>query len=126
MRLKHLFVQGETRSSAFSLLHCVALEGLETLFSSRKTNDFETAHLQKQETLSALASSCGPNGARITPELLVSLPAGVVAAALACFAVPFEVRIRGAAWRGATGSDPIPTAILAMSGRGFQIVWPRA
>ena len=34
MRLKRLFVQGETRSSAFSLLHCVALEGPETLFSS--------------------------------------------------------------------------------------------
>src|SRR5437870_13509399 len=90
-----------------------------------KTN-FETAHLQKQETLSALASSRGPNGARITPELLVGLPAVVVAAALAFFAVSFEVRIRGAAWRGATGSHPIPTIVLAMSGRVFQIVCPLA
>ena len=79
-----------------------------------------------QETLSALASSCGPNGARITPEPLVGLPAVVVAVAWAFFAVSFEVRNRGAAWRGATGSHPIPTAFLAMSGRAFQIVWPLA
>src|SRR5712691_190713 len=96
------------------------------LFVSQQTNDFETAHLQKQETLSALASSRGPNRARITPELLVGLPAVVVAAALAFFAVSCEGRSRGAAWRAAIGSHPIPTAILAMSGRGFQIVWPLA
>ena len=80
-----------------------------------QTNGFETAHLQKQETLSALASSYGPNGARSTPELPVALPAVIIAAALAFFAVSFEMRIRAAVWRGATGSHPIPTAILAMT-----------
>src|SRR5260370_13311576 len=89
-------------------------------------NAFETTHLQKQETRSALASSRGLNGARITPELLVGLPAVVVAAALAFFAVSCKGRSRGAAWRAARGSHPIPTAILAMSGRVFQIVLPLA
>ena len=55
--------------------------------------DFETAHLQKQETRSPLASSCEPNGARITPELLVGLPAVVVAAALAFFAVSHRLAV---------------------------------
>ena len=92
----------------------------------QETNDSEMAHLQKQEALSALAAACGPNGAQITPELLAGLPAVGVAAAWACFAVSCEERSRGAAWRGASGSHPIPTAILAMSGRAFQIAWPLA
>src|SRR6266702_2278837 len=93
---------------------------------SQKTNDSEMAHLQKQEALSALAAACGPNDAQTPPELLAGLPAVGVAAAWAFFAVSCEERSRGAAWRGARGSHPIPTAILAMSGRAFQIAWPLA
>src|SRR5215471_5504452 len=63
---------------------------------AHQANDFETAHLQKQEPLSALASLRGPNGARIIPELLVGLPVVVVAAALAFFAVSFVARSRKA------------------------------
>jgi hypothetical protein len=55
--------------------------------------DFETAHLQKQETRFALASSREQNGTRITTELVVRLPAVVVAAASAFFGVSHRLAV---------------------------------
>ena len=68
------------------------------------------------------SSSGGPSPqTRITLALLARLLATVTEPALFSFAVFFEERSRGDAWQAATGSHPIPTAILAMSGKAFQI-----
>ncbi len=112
MALIRTIFDGERENSALSKLNSLVFQ--------QAANDFETAYLQKQEAFYALASSCGPNGARITPEPLVGFPAVVVAAALAFFAVSFEGRSRGVAWRDATGSHPISGVILAMSSRCFK------
>ena len=66
------------------------------------------------------------NGTRITPDLLAGLPIVIIASASAFFGISSDERSRGAAKQDATGSHPIPTAALAMSGRRFQIVWPLA
>src|SRR2546430_16082585 len=70
----------------------------DQVFSFRQTNDFGTAHLRKQRPFLLLQRHAGPNSARITPELLVGLPAEVAAAALAWLAGACEVRQRGAVW----------------------------